>query len=594
MLKSEIYVPVVRRNLAFGIVIFLFFLLVIKFYYLQIYQHEKYQELADYNRIRPVTIHSPRGQILDRYGKILAMNQSIYTLSIIRDEMRDEDRELNLIAKHLGMTRQEIEGNFRKYSRGRFLPAMVAQEVSFEKLSFIEENRNALPGVIYSRFPVRLYPERVNVNASHILGYLREISQEELDQFDGSDYSLGDFIGAQGIEKKYESKLRGVKGYLFQQVDAMGREVGFVKERAPISPKSGEDIYLTLNSDLQGFVEHLLSGRTGAVVILNATNGEVLSMVSLPDYPLEDFAGFLEDDTWMNYVNDESRPLFNRTVQGLYSPGSAIKLITAITALENELVDNNWTVECTGEYKFGDRIFRCWQEEGHGKVNLSSAVVQSCNVFFYRMIQKTDLDTWFTYAHLFGLGEKTDIDLPEENLGIAPNRAFMDEKYGRRKWSRGNLLNIAIGQGDVLVTPLQMARLIAMVANKGKSIQPRIIMTEDSSPREKEPAKINLKDDTWELLHKATFDVVNASNGTAFRSRILDPQIEFHGKTGTAENPYGDPHAWFIGFARKGDETIALSLLVEHGGTGGSVAAPYAGQIVQYYFGSQKKIAGLE
>ena len=590
MLKSEIYIPAARRNLVYGIVVIMFSVLIIKLYYLQVYQHEKYLELADYNRIRPVTIHAPRGQILDRKGKIIAMNRSIYTLSIIRDEMRDEDQELSLIAKYLGMTRQEIEENFRRYYRGRFLPAMVSQEVSFEKLSLIEEHRNVLPGVIYSRFPVRLYPDITNVRASHILGYLREISQEELNEFGGSDYSPGDFIGAQGIEKQYESRLRGVKGSLFQQVDAIGREVGFVEERVPISPISGNDITLTIDSDLQGFVEHLLFEKKGTVVVMNTQTGDVLAMVSKPDYPLDDFTGFLNDETWKLYVNDESKPLFNRSVLGLYSPGSAIKLITAITSIENNLVDFDWTVRCTGEYRFGDRVFGCWKEGGHGKVNISKAIAQSCNTFFYQVIQKTDLDTWFHYANLFGFGKRTGIDLPEENRGIIPNNAFMDRKYGKGMWGRGNLLNVAIGQGDVLVTPIQMACFIATVANRGKVVQPRLLSGGDFPPQQEKRKRVKLREATWDLLHQATFDVVNDPGGTAFTSRILDEQISFHGKTGTSENPHGDPHAWFVGFASKGERTISLSVIIEHGGTGGSMAAPCASKIVQYTLGNQKEM----
>lgn len=590
MLKSEIHVPVSRRNIAYGVVTILFSILVAKFYYLQIYQHEKYQELADFNRIRPVTIHAPRGQIFDRNGKVIATNRSVYTLSVIRDEMGDENREFDLIARYLGMTRQDIEANLNKYYRGRFLPAMVAREVPFDKLSLIEEHRNTLPGVLYSRFPVRRYPNSTEVNASHILGYLREISREELDRSESSDYNPGDFIGAQGIEKQYESRLRGLKGSLFQLVDALGRQVGSVKDRAPIFPIPGEDLHLTIDSDLQGFTEHLLLGKTGAVVVLNAKSGGVLTMVSKPDYPLEDFAGFIEEDTWMKYVNDESKPLFNRTILGLYPPGSAIKLISAIAALERGIVDLDWTVECSGEYHYGDRTFGCWREEGHGAVNLLDAIAQSCNVYFYRMIQKTDLDTWFHYAQLFGFGENSGIDLPEENRGITPNKAFMDEKYGKRKWSRGYLLNVVIGQGDVLVTPIQMARFIAVIATRGLFIQPRLLVEDNFSYEGDEAVKVSLKETTWDFIHNATFDVVNSTNGTAYSSRISDPRIAFHGKTGTAENPHGDPHAWFIGFARKGEETIALSLLLEHSGTGGSSAAPLASQIVQHYFGIPEEV----
>lgn len=594
MLKSEIEIPIVRKRAAYGVVVILFSILVARFYYLQIYQHEKYQELADFNRIRPVTIHALRGKILDRHGTILASNRSVYTISVIRDEMVDEETEFELLSKYLDVSPEIIGANLNKYSRGRFLPAMVAREIPFENLSYVEEHREYLPGVIYSKFPVRLYPNREQVNASHVLGYLREISREELEQQGEGEYVPGDFKGAGGIEYGYESKLRGTKGFLFLQVDALGRDAGAARERDPIATIPGDDIQLTLDADLQGYTERLLKGKIGAAVVLNAATGEVLAMVSMPDYPLEDFAGFIEADTWAKYANNESRPLFNRAVSGLYPAGSAMKLVTVVAGLQEGLVGAEWTVECTGEYLLGDRIFGCWVPEGHGPVNLTDAIAKSCNIYFYHLIQKMDLDTWFRYARLFGFGEKTGIDLLEENRGIAPNTPFMNDKYGKHNWSRGYLLNVAIGQGDVLVTPIQMARFIASIATRGRQVQPRLVM-EPGEPGEKgEGRVIRLKELTWDIIHQATSEAVNSPRGTAFRSRISDPDIGFFGKTGTAENPHGDPHAWFIGFANNGKEKIALSVLVEHGGTGGSGAAPLASQIVQHYFGMDTVTVALK
>ncbi|MFQ6616714.1 MAG: penicillin-binding transpeptidase domain-containing protein, partial [Fidelibacterota bacterium] len=223
--------------------------------------------------------------------------------------------------------------------------------------------------------------------------------------------------------------------------------------------------------------------------------------------------------------------------------------------------------------------------EGHGSVNLSKAITESCNVYFYHLIQKIGLDLWARYARLFGFGEKTGIDLPEEVAGIIPDRAFMDRRYGRGGWSRGNLLNIVIGQGDVLVTPVQMARFIALVATRGKPITPWLAFVEET-PRDKgEPLTVELKASTWDKIHEMTFNVVNLPSGTGYGARVSDPRIEVHGKTGTAENPHGEPHAWFVGFATRDDESIALSVLVENGGMGGTSAAPLAGKIVKQYFG---------
>ncbi|MFQ6616553.1 MAG: penicillin-binding transpeptidase domain-containing protein, partial [Fidelibacterota bacterium] len=368
MLRSEITVPVARRNVFYGAVAFLFLVLLGKLYYLEIYQYEKYRELADFNRIRMVTTYAPRGRILDRKGRILAANQSVYTISVIRNELVDEEVEIDLIGRYLGTPPGELRANLDKYFRGPFLPARIARDVPVEKLGHLEEHRHELPGVIYSDFPVRFYPELVRAHGSHVLGYLREISRDELNHTGGSGYDPGDFVGAQGIEKRYESRLTGSKGVVYQQVDALGREWGPVKEREPIPAVPGEDIFLTLDADLQAYAEHLLGERTGAVVVLNAHTGEVLALVSKPDYLLEDFAGFMKAETWNRYATDESKPLLNRVVQGRYPPGSAMKLIAAMAALDNNLVDPDWTVECTGTYRFGDRDFSCWKEEGHGSV----------------------------------------------------------------------------------------------------------------------------------------------------------------------------------------------------------------------------------
>lgn len=584
MLKSEIHVPVARRNALYGVVVFLFLLLIGKIAYLQIFQHERYRDKADFNRIRMVTTYAPRGKILDRKGRILAASQSVYTISIIRNEMVKDSVEMDLIARYLDTSPKEIRESLEKYYRGPFLPARIARDVSVERLGYLEEHRHELPGVIYSDFPVRFYPGEADAYASHILGYLREISRDDLGHSRGSGYDPGDFVGAQGVEKRYEALLRGSKGVVYQQVDVLGRVLGPVKDRKPIPAAPGQDVFLTVDAPLQAYAEDLLQGSSGAIVVLNAQTGEVLAMASKPDYALEDFAGFMKTETWNQYVGHESKPLLNRAVQGRYPPGSAMKLIAVIAALENNLVDPDWTVECTGSYRFGDREFACWEPEGHGTVNLAKGVIQSCNIYFYHLIQKMELNLWHRYAIMFGFGDKTGIDLPEEVVGIIPDREFMNRKYGPRGWTRGSLLNIGIGQGDVLVTPIQMARFAALVATRGKPITPWLAFVDEDLREKKEPLGVNLKASTWDTIHELTFRVVNGAKGTGFSARVGDTSIKIHGKTGTAENPHGDPHAWFVGFATRDDHSIALAILVENGGTGGSAAAPLAGRIVKRYF----------
>ena len=579
MLKSEIYVPVNRRNTAFSVVILLFLILFVKLYTLMIHSYEEFRNKADYNRIRPVITYAPRGNIYDRNGNVLAANSSVYTISVIRDELTDTENELSQVSGYLNIPVKTLKKNMKKYGRGRFLPSRIARDVKVETLSLIEEHKNELPGVIYSTLPVRYYPMQDSIRASHVLGYLREIGPSELSRKDGRGYVGGDFIGASGLEYFYESHLIGDKGHYYQQVDALGREVGEVSDREPIPAIPGNDLYLTIESKLQADVEQTLEGLKASSVVLNALTGEVLAMVSKPDFRLSDFAGFMEDEEWQRFQNSREDLLLNRAITGRYPPGSAMKLVTAIAGLEEKLTNLDWTVECTGSYHYGDRVFRCWKEEGHGKVNISKAVKESCNIYFYQLIQRMDIDIWYKYANLFGFGSKTGIDLPQEKSGIAPNRKFMNRKYGKRGWTSGTLLNISIGQGDLLVTPLQMSRFAAILATKGKNIAPWLASRPNAQAK-----KISFKKSTWDLIHEMMFNVVNTPGGTAYSSRIASTSIEFYGKTGTAQNPRGEAHAWFIGFATKGSQTISISVIVENGGTGGSVAAPVASKIVQNYF----------
>ena len=579
MLKSEIYVPVNRRNTAFSVVILLFLILFVKLYTLMIHSYEEFRNKADYNRIRPVITYAPRGNIYDRNGNVLAANSSVYTISVIRDELTDTENELSQVSGYLNIPVKTLKKNMKKYGRGRFLPSRIARDVKVETLSLIEEHKNELPGVIYSTLPVRYYPMQDSIRASHLLGYLREIGPSDLSRKDGRGYVGGDFIGASGLEYFYESHLIGDKGHYYQQVDALGREAGEVSDREPIPAIPGNDLYLTIESKLQADVEKTLEGLKASSVVLNALTGEVLAMVSKPDFRLSDFAGFMEDEEWQRFQNSREDLLLNRAITGRYPPGSAMKLVTAIAGLEEKLTNLDWTVECTGSYHYGDRVFRCWKEEGHGKVNISKGVKESCNIYFYQLIQRMDIDIWYKYANLFGFGSKTGIDLPQEKSGIAPNRKFMNRKYGKRGWTSGTLLNISIGQGDLLVTPLQMSRFAAILATKGKNIAPWLASRPNAQAK-----KISFKKSTWDLIHEMMFNVVNTPGGTAYSSRIASTSIEFYGKTGTAQNPRGEAHAWFIGFATKGSQTISISVIVENGGTGGSVAAPVASKIVQNYF----------
>jgi len=475
LLKTKIYRSNFKRDVASAVIFTLFLILFLKFFQIQILRYEKYQTLSDANRIRAVSTQGLRGNIYSNNGKIIASNKSIYTVYLIKDELIDKELEIQKLSHYLKKNKDIILKNLDKYYQGRFLPTLIAKNVSIEGLSLIEEHRYELPGVFYSNLPIRYYPNSKEVNLSHILGYLREVNSYELKKLGNKIYSIGDYIGFQGIEKYYEKILKGKKGIKYHQVDALGREVGILEEKNSIPSISGADIFLNINYDLQSKAEKLLEGKKGAIVIIDSNTGKVLTVVSKPDFLLEDFSAGMNIDIWNKYSKDLTRPLFNRALQGVYPPGSSLKLLTVIIALENNLVNIEKKIFCSGNYKFGDREFGCWRETGHGNVNLSSAIVQSCNIYFYEIAQKISIDLWSTYAKKFGFGEFTKIDFPVESRGVVADRKYMNEKYGRWGWAGGSLLHLAIGQGDLLVTPLQMALFASIIASKGDHITPSIV-----------------------------------------------------------------------------------------------------------------------
>ncbi len=581
MLKTKIYQNNFKRDVSFFIISILFLILFAKFFQIQILRYEKYQILADANRIRAVSTPAPRGNIFTSDGKIIASNKSIYSVSLIKDELIDQDLEIKKLSEYLNKDKDIILKNLKKYYQGKYLPTLVAKNVSIEGLSLIEEHRYELPGVFYSNFPIRYYPNKEKINLSHTLGYLREINSSELKQLGKDIYSNGDYIGFQGIEKYYEKKLKGKKGINYHQVDALGRDVGILIDRQPVLSTPGQDIYLNIDYDLQSRAENLLDGQKGAIVIIDSKTGKVLSLVSKPDFSLEDFSAGMDFEIWNSYSQDSSRPLFNRALQGVYPPGSSFKLLTVIIALENNLIDVEKKFFCSGKYKFGDREFGCWMETGHGNLNLSSAIIQSCNIYFYELAQKVSIDLWSNYANKFMFGKSTNIDFPTESKGLVANRDYMNQKYGRWGWAGGSLLHLSIGQGDLLVTPLQMAMFASVLASKGNYIHPQIVNEEK---KDNSLNKIQLKKSTWAFLHKTMFDVVNEKKGTAYDPSLIKSNIKSYGKTGTAENAHGDPHAWFVGFAEKNNRNISISVIVENSGTGGSVAAPISSKLIREYF----------
>jgi penicillin-binding protein 2 len=473
---------------------------------------------------------------------------------------------------------------------------IVERDVDWDAVVALETHQLELPGVSLEIGPLRTYP--YGPVAAHLLGYVGEVSSNELSLLPG--YRMGDLIGKFGAEKSWEKRLRGVAGGQQIEVDALGRKLRVLSK---VPPTQGNSMSLTIDRRLQEFTEQLMEGHDGAVVVLRPNSGEILTMVSRPAFDPNVFARGIKAREWRDLQNAKARPLNNRAIQGQYPPGSTFKIVTAAAALEEGAITPFTRLHCGGSYWFANRAYRCWKKGGHGTVDLHRAIVESCDVYFYQVGQRLGVDTISEYAHRLGLGDVTGVMLDNEKPGLIPNSDWKKQRFNE-PWYSGETLSVAIGQGYVLATPLQMANLAATVANGGTRYRPHFVRQIDSPAGEPveeiSPEKLGhagLRKTTLLQLREAMRDVVNASNGTGKKAKL--PTVEVAGKTGTSQVfkmgrqmktdklvKHLRDHAWFIAFAPVDDPEIAIAVLVEHaGGGGGAIAAPIAHDIADFYFG---------
>ena len=579
MLKSKNLVPRSRLLVANSIIIFVFSILLIRFFHIQVYGHNEYKKRADINRIRAIPTAAPRGMILDRYGQILVDNYPTYILTGLPNEMGNKNWNFSVISNCTAIDTTILMDNFDRYFRGRFIPSRITKDLTFDQLSCIEEHKHELTGINYIQFPERSFPS--DVHMSHVLGYVKEIDRLLLSNMDDTEqYDVGDLIGWQGIEKQYENQLRGEKGLSFLQVDAFGREVGIVKDINDIKPIPGKDVFTTIDLGLQKTLEKAMSNYKGIALVTNPATGKILAFVSFPDFSPDIFTGNTTLREWREIVNDPTKPLLNRITNGLYPPGSTFKMITAIAILEGLMIEQNEEFECAGIYQFGDRVFKCWKVSGHGKVNLDQAITQSCNIFFYQAVQRISLNRFINLCRNFGFGRKTGIDLPNELAGLLPTRDYMNKRYTSRGWSRGHLLNLALGQGDLLATPIQLAVYINKIATKGNTFIPHFLLSKVPEPTN----SMDLNEQTWIYIQDYLFHAVTDKYGTGSAADPKINGINVYGKTGTAQNPHGGDHAWFVGYAKDGNQMASTIILLENGGSGGKNAAPIARIAFEHLF----------
>ncbi len=581
--------PVIKKKrfLFSGLLITFFVILISRFFYLQIYKQAQYLRASENNRIREVILEPTRGLILDRRGKVLVNNHPSYSVYAIPFEFQRADTVLNLASRFLGMNVEEIQEIIRNEKTGVFSPVKLKRHVDFQTLTLIEENRLDLPGVVYQIEPKRSYPS--GVRAPHLFGYLGEITREGLNSGNDKGVKYGDIVGKRGLEKVFDSELSGQRGYKYVEVDVLGRELRELKDKPEISPLPGKNLYLTIDADLQRHLEAMMDSLRGGIVVADCKNGEILAMVSKPDYHPAMFSKPVTEEIWKNIVNRPEKPLYDRMIQSMYPPGSTYKLVLAAAAIEEEIADTNRVINCDGYYRLGNKRFDCWKPEGHGRLNFLDAIEQSCNVYFYQLGLDVGLNKWIEYSKKFLFGQIVGVESVGEKTGLLPDQHYLDKHYGKNKFTKGMMLNLSIGQGDLLVTPLQMLRMVMIIANNG--VYPKLHLVrymEDPISQTKNWTSIDslhikgISSRTYAILKDGMYRVVNGAKGTAKSSRY--GHLKAAGKTGTAENSHGEPHAWFIGFAPFNNPQIAFCVLVENGGSGGSVAAPLAKEIIRYIF----------
>jgi penicillin-binding protein 2 len=566
-------------------------LLGVRLWHLQIREGPYYRDLSENNRTRSVLLEPARGLIYDRHGVLLANNVPSFTLYVTLEDVKDREGLIGELADLLGLDpaliRKKLEGKGSK-----LLPRKIKDRLTLRDATLIESHRLDLPGVMIQVESQRNYPG--GVAAAHLLGYVGEISPEQLEKPESADLHQGSVVGQYGVEKSYDRHVRGQAGQKSVEVDALGHE-----KRAVVAekPQAGNDLYLTIDVRLQKVAEDLLGEESGAIVALDPTTGDVLAMASRPAFDPNVLSRELTPKQWVDIVQDEGRPLNNRASQGQYPPGSTFKVPMAVAALETNTMSPSSTVHCTGGYQFGRRLYHDWKAGGHGAVDLHAALVHSCDVYFYTIGQRMGIDTMAEYAKEFGLGQETGIELPSERVGIIPSTAWK-QKAKKEPWLPGETISAAIGQGYVTVTPLQMANLIGTVANDGVNYRPRLvraIMDRTTGNLQELPAvprgKVGVRPETFRLIKQALADVVTEGTATRAKSSI----VSIAGKTGTAQTaalrtgPEKDipkkfrDHAWFVAFAPVDAPKIAVAVLAEHMGHGGSAAAPLAKEVIEAY-----------
>ncbi len=599
MYQHEIYedLSIIVRRAQKTLIVFvvLFVFLVLYFWKIQVLDHEKYWEKSEANRIREVIIPPQRGLIMARDGTILARNVGSYKVSIIRENCEDFEDSLQKIAVLLDLEVEELRERIDKYkSFPLFRPIIIKDNLTLQEVSRVEARRLEMPELLLQAEPKREYP--YGTFASHVLGYLQEISPEELQTKAYEQRRPGDLVGKTGIEKQVEDRLFGTEGHLLEIVNSLGRVMGKVSEEKSIP---GETVWLTLDVNLQQTAEEILEGREGAVIVMDPQSGGVLAWASYPNFNPNKFINRFTPEEWTDLRDNPDYPLQNRAIRGLYAPGSVFKLTMGLAALQSRTITEKTSFQCNGLVYIYRQPRHCWYEPGHGRMTLIPAIKNSCNIFFYQTGRLMEIDTISLYGKLLGLGVKTGIDIPGEYEGLLPTTEW--KKTARDEpWYPGDTISVAIGQGPMMVTPLQVAVHTAIIANRGESVVPYLIDNR-SSGREgilnnrssSSNPRVSIDEIHFEKVIQGVWMAVN-DGGTAAAARV--PGFDVCGKTGSTQvigreeekrlaeqNIEFKTHSWFTGFAPKDNPRVVVTVLIEYGGGGGTTAAPLSKKLFELF-----------
>jgi penicillin-binding protein 2 len=562
------------------------------FWFVQIAQGDYYRELAENNRLRKLPIIAPRGLIYDRRGRLLVENLPSYNLMIDRSRASDLERSLTFAAGVLGRPVGNLDELLERYSGVPvFKPVLLAENMTLGEVA-----RFGVMGLEYPEFEVEVQQSRLyrhREQTAHVIGYIGDATPEEIEHSDGGVAS-GDLTGKKGIEKRYDPALRGKDGERVVVVDSRGQ---LLREYGREPSIAGKDLNLSLDLELQQEAAGWLDGpdKVGAIVIMDPRNGEILALVSSPSYNSNLFTHRLQADDWQALLDAPNNPLQDRAIQNAYSPGSTFKIIMATAGLSEHLIDENFRVNCNGSTTIYNHSFRCWRPGGHGSVSVREALEHSCDVFFYHLGQRLGIERIARYSRLFGLGAATGIDIPGEKVGLVPDAAW-SLKARHQPWYPGETISVAIGQGPMLLTPLQMAAMTAVVANGGYRVVPHMVRNLPTPP----PQKIDLDPRTLQIVREGLWLVVNDPGGTAYgAARVAGADIA--GKTGSVQVigqkqriraetlPFKfRDHGWFTSFAPASDPRLVVSVFCEHGGSG-HTAAPIAKALYQKYLSIESR-----